>query len=105
MKFYENQDRAHPVEVIKSSAIPKDAFMNFILETTKTDHLKNTIISAKNEAALVDEEHLVEGTVTSDSPALSDHIHCANVLKKRRARMRRHKHKKRLRKNRYKSKK
>ena len=104
MKFYENQDRARPVEVIKSSAIPKDAFMNFILETTKSGHLKNTIIRAKSETALVDGE-LVEGTITSDSPALSDHIHCANVLKKRRARMRRHKHKKRLRKNRYKGKK
>lgn len=35
--------------------------------------------------------------------ALREHIVCSSVLKKRRRKMRRHKHKKRLRKNRYKS--
>jgi len=37
--------------------------------------------------------------------SFSEHISCANVLKKRRKKMRRHKHKKRLRENRYKNKK
>lgn len=34
--------------------------------------------------------------------ALRDHIECSSLLKKRRKKMRRHKHKKRLRRNRYK---
>lgn len=37
--------------------------------------------------------------------ALKEHIQCSSVLKKRRRKMRRHKHKKRLRKNRYKARK
>lgn len=40
-----------------------------------------------------------------DSPIIREHMECSSVLKKRRRRVRRHKHKKRLRKNRYKSKK
>lgn len=38
-----------------------------------------------------------------EAGALRDHIECSSLLKKRRRKMRRHKHKKRLRKNRYKT--
>lgn len=62
----------------------------------------------------LDSDMLLEGVtppLANDSAApsgttgLADHIHCSGVLKKRRRKMRRHKHKKRLRKNRYKNKK
>lgn len=46
---------------------------------------------------------LANATDVEDTGALSDHINCSSVLKKRRRKMRRHKHKKRLRKNRYKT--
>lgn len=48
-----------------------------------------------------------EGIIMDDSRqrAIRDHIDCSSVLKKRRKKMRRHKHKKRLRKNRYKTRK
>lgn len=48
---------------------------------------------------------LQDGTLegSTETGALREHLVCSSVLKKRRRKMRRHKHKKRLRKNRYKS--
>lgn len=92
------------------------------------EEAESTASKAKQEAAgtetemdasvvtfQIEDDMLLEGRTSSlaaDAPAplagatgLADHIRCSGVLKKRRRKMRRHKHKKRLRKNRYKNKK
>lgn len=52
---------------------------------------------------LADEEDLASHAADSLLPGSSDSKQCANVLKKRRRMMRGHKHKKRLKQNRYKT--
>jgi prophage maintenance system killer protein len=98
MKFYENQETMNPIDSIKTSTSNRvariEAFLQNVSNQLGSEGIEDVHeLSAMGAAQVV----LNEG--------FSEHIHCANVLKKRRARMRRHKHKKRLRKNRFKQKK
>ena len=70
------------------------------------EELEQSMRATMKQLRLSVEEENNEPSIPSFNQALSamdDHVRCSNVLKKRREKMRRHKHKKRLRANRYKT--
>lgn len=98
MKFYENQEPMKPIDAIKTSPSSRVARIEAFLQSVSSK-LVNEDIEEAFELSAVGVAQL------TSNEGFFEHIQCANVLKKRRARMRRHKHKKRLRKNRFKHKK
>lgn len=86
----------NPIDTIRTAPLNRIARIESLLN--------NLTLKAVNEE---DEFELSPSDIAqlASNESFSEHIQCANVLKKRRARMRRHKHKKRLRKNRFKHKK
>lgn len=97
LKFYENQEKMNPIDTIRTAPSNRIARLESLFQNLTVKNLNDAEdefeLSASDIAQLTSNE------------SFSEHIQCANVLKKRRARMRRHKHKKRLRKNRFKHKK
>lgn len=99
-RYYENQEMPMAADTIRRASAPNMLLSDLMVVAQKrftessTGHAKDTISLSDGD--------LMSLPAAQDLP---DHIECANVLKKRRARMRRHKHKKRLRKNRFKNKK
>lgn len=110
VQMFQNQETASPLTFIKRASRSRH---HHLLEM-----LMQSAAAAASKAAKVESIQVIEddGDAIELSPddlagtrsptnGIQDHIRCANVLKKRRAKMRRHKHKKRLKENRYKSKK
>jgi hypothetical protein len=80
----------HPLEQMSFSEIARNIFGREALEGEEEEEDGG--------------EFLLDGAEDGEETgALKEHIDCSSVLKKRRRRMRRQKHKKRLRKNRYKA--
>lgn len=104
IKYYENQEQVSPLETIKaSSASPKS-----LVHTLMKAFNGSSTLLKPTRALEVEPLELQPGDLAllgEGKSGIDDHIHCANVLKKRRKRMRRHKHKKRLRRNRFKNRK
>lgn len=89
IKFYPNQEPFSPVNLIKNSP-------NYSLMTKSGLLVTSPAESLDDRRSFLSADDVEDGEVAS--------YRCTNVLKKRRRKMRRHKHKKRLRENRYKSK-
>jgi hypothetical protein len=111
VQMFQNQEAASPLTFIKRASKSRH---HHLLEM-----LMQSAAAAAAKAAKVQSIQVIEddgdaielspddlaGSRSRSPNGIQDHIRCANVLKKRRAKMRRHKHKKRLKENRYKSKK
>lgn len=108
LQFHKNQEPLDFLSVIKANPLSRGGLLQSLMQSIREKH-EDAIIEAEVIQDDVDEPVRLSFDDLASSPSanrtLSDHIHCANVLKKRRAKMRRHKHKKRLKANRYKSKK
>ncbi len=98
MRYYENQEAKKPDEAIRNVTSPTKPLLDALIKTAFSNFNASVEVQEENDTG---SDAILPFDRQSD---IQDHIHCANVLKKRKARMRRHKHKKRLRKNRYKSK-
>lgn len=104
---------------VRNDMVVMDRSLETLTRTILTDTLdemrriKADMDGSEEEEILVED---VDGEMNDDAgflldgmseeletSALRDHIECSSLLKKRRRKMRRHKHKKRLRKNRYKT--
>lgn len=129
LPLYANQEEPNVLRMLKSATRPRmprgllemgfGSLARSILEEMRSIREE---MDAKTMEALVDDADALElgeeaeaaleeagilaqeaGDGEGTTGALREHIVCSSVLKKRRRKMRRHKHKKRLRKNRYKS--
>lgn len=99
-RYYENQETPRPAETIRKASAPS-MFLSDLMSVAQK-RLTSPSTEHADEPVQLGADDLLSLPSAQDLP---EHIECANVLKKRRARMRRHKHKKRLRKNRFKNKK
>lgn len=110
--FHQHQNSPSPSRIIRRVSTERHQQLLHLLLQTSRQRAGDRRLSIHTELVEPDDQEedpmvmtVAEAEALVDIRPLDDHIQCANVLKKRRAKMRRHKHKKRLKANRYKAKK